>query len=300
MTTKVIVITGASGFLGSALTVELAKNFNVYAIDIRKPSIKLKEKTPGVNWNILDISDKKATIDLFEKIFQRYGRIDFVIHLAAFWHFGTDYAIEYIKTNIEGTENIIDCCREKNCRRLIFASTLSVLSETAKDEQLLEESNARSSLPYAVSKINCESMIVDASSSIPVAIVRIGSVFSEWCELPPLYSLIHHWSKRSFIGRIIPGKGHTGFPYIHRNDLVCLIIKIIDKNSKLNKCQWILASSSKTTTHNDIYPEIRKYMGVSKKNSPLFLPIWFVRAVLIFKFFLSRHWELKFLKFEII
>jgi len=42
--------------------------------------------------------------------------------------------------------------------------------------------------------------------------MRIGGVFSDWCELPPLYSLIRMWSRRGPIGRCIPGVAKRASP----------------------------------------------------------------------------------------
>jgi nucleoside-diphosphate-sugar epimerase len=208
---NVILITGAAGFLGSAITAALARDHNVIAVDFRDPGSVLKAKTPDVRWELCDISDADAVARVFDTAVNRYGKVDFVIHFAAFWHFDTDTPPDYHKTNIEGTAHIISACRKHGCQRLVFASTLSVLARTAERETLAETSRAETTIPYALSKIENEKMLKEASSDFPVAILRIGAVFSEWCELPPLYSLFQHWSQWAPVGRTVPGKGMTGY-----------------------------------------------------------------------------------------
>ncbi len=282
---EVVLITGAAGFLGSALTIELADSYRIIAIDRRKPNGVLRSKTPKVHWILSDITHKKSIEKIFEKVFRRYGKIDFVLHLAVFWHFEKDYSVEYQDTNIQGTRNIIDLCSKFQCKRLIFASTLSVLSEAAKYQTLKEKSGSKSNLPYARSKITNEEMLIEASSVLPVAIVRIGAVFSEWCELPPLYILIKHWSQRSWMGRVIPGKGNTGFPYVHRDDIVELVKKVVIRNDHLDNCEWFLACGSETVLHTDLYPLVRNYDG---NKDPIHLPVWFVRLVLYSKCIIGK------------
>ncbi|MDR4496486.1 MAG: NAD(P)-dependent oxidoreductase [Candidatus Scalindua sp.] len=280
---KVIIITGAAGFLGSAITVKLENSCRVIAVDNRIPSSLLRLKTPNVQWFHDDITHRKSVSGIFKKVLKKHGRIDFVLHLAFFWHFGTDYRLEYLKINDEGTRNIVDLCRKFHCKRLVFASTLSVLSQVAGNQKLNEKSKPESNLPYAQSKISSELMLVKTSTDLPFTILRIGAVFSEWCELPPLYILIKHWSRKSWMGRTIPGKGNTGFPYIHRDDVVDIVKKVIVRNDQLDTCEWFLACGSKTLVHTDLFPVIRKCLGHDDCHDSIHLPVWFVRLVLHFK-----------------
>ena len=41
------------------------------------------------------------------------------------------------------------------------------------------------------------------------------------------------WSKQNYIGRMIPGKGNSGFPYIHRYELVRIVRRVIEKSDSL-------------------------------------------------------------------
>lgn len=279
----VTIVTGAAGFLGSAITVALESNYRVIAIDNRIPSSQLRSRTPNAQWIQNDVSDKESIAKSFEKVYRKYGRIDFVLHLAAFWHFGTDYSIGYRKTNDQGTRNIIDLCCIFQCKRLIFTSTLSVLSQVAAGQTLNERSKTKSTIPYARSKISNELMLVEASVHLPVAILRTGAVFSEWCELPPLYSLIRHWSQAGWIGKTILGKGNTGFPYMHRDDFVEVVKKVIVLNNQLDNCEFFLACGSETVVHADLFPLIRKCLGHDDFQDSIHLPVWLVRLVLHFK-----------------
>ena len=280
---NVILITGAAGFLGSAITVDLAEHHQVIALDCRDPGSALKAKTPDVHWELCDIGDADAVGRVFDTAVNRYGKVDFVIHFAAFWHFDTDTPPDYEKTNIEGTANIISACRKTGCRRLVFASTLSVLARTAEREVLTETSSADTTIPYALSKMENEKMLKEASSDFPVAILRIGAVFSEWCELPPLYSLFEHWSQRGPIGRTLPGKGMTGSPFLHRDDLVRLVRCVVEKNDQPGHCEWFLPCGTETVTHADLYPVIRKALGRSGHQTPYYVPVPLVRVVLTLK-----------------
>ena len=107
MQRHIIIVTGAAGILGSALTVDLSRDHSIVAIDRRKPGRALLDAAPQVEWHQVDISERTALSDLFENTRKRYGRIDFVVHLAAFYHFDLDWHPEYERTNVGGTSNVV-------------------------------------------------------------------------------------------------------------------------------------------------------------------------------------------------
>lgn len=108
MTRKAIVVTGAAGFLGSAITVDLARDDDIVAIDQRKPSDALLRAAGDTTWHQIDIADREAVNSVFPRTRRMFGHIDSVIHFAAFYHFGTRWKSEYERTNLRGTSNVLE------------------------------------------------------------------------------------------------------------------------------------------------------------------------------------------------
>jgi nucleoside-diphosphate-sugar epimerase len=54
---RTILLTGACGYLGSAICVDLARDSRIIAVDNRKPSLKLRQAAPNVQWKLADIAD---------------------------------------------------------------------------------------------------------------------------------------------------------------------------------------------------------------------------------------------------
>lgn len=54
---RTILITGACGYLGSAICVDLARDSRIIAIDKRMPSQELRDAAPNVRWRLVDIAD---------------------------------------------------------------------------------------------------------------------------------------------------------------------------------------------------------------------------------------------------
>lgn len=131
-----ILVTGAAGFIGSALATRLLArgdevigldNLNdYYPVALKKARLALN---PSMRFIEGDIADRETLPKLFEK-----ERFDAVVNLAA--QAGVRYSIEnpwaYIESNIVGFENILECCRHYPVSHLIYASSSSVYGGNEK------------------------------------------------------------------------------------------------------------------------------------------------------------------------
>lgn len=125
-----LLITGSSGFIGSNLSARLAKNHNIFGIDL---------------------NSNKPT-DIKEKI-QIDQDIDCVIHLAALA--GVRKSIEnpnnYIDTNIKGFNNVLEYCAQNNIKKLLYASSSSVYGNCETPAKETDNVDNQMS-PYAFTK----------------------------------------------------------------------------------------------------------------------------------------------------
>jgi nucleoside-diphosphate-sugar epimerase len=269
---RVVVVTGAAGFLGSAITVDLARDYRVIAIDVREPSQALRDSAPTVAWHQVDICNQGALTAVFQETRRRLGRIDFVLHFAAFYHFGTDWHPEYQRTNVEGTSAVLRAAKEYGVERLIFASSMVAMLPPPQGKMLTERSPTSHYIPYGKSKSIGEELVEEGSPKLSATVLRIAGVFSDWCELPPLDSLIRLWAGNSPLNRIIAGRGGTGIPYIHRDDLVRLVRICIDRNAEMASYEVFLASQYGAVSHREIFQLIHSVRSDGSHVRPVFLP----------------------------
>lgn len=144
---KTVLVTGAAGFIGSNLVLELLKTvpgIHVVGIDNMNdyydPALKEYrlgeiEKTvaayPETAWDFAygSIADKDLVNSLFEEF-----RFDVVVNLAA--QAGVRYSIEnpdaYIEANLIGFYNILEACRHYPVEHLVYASSSSVYGSNKK------------------------------------------------------------------------------------------------------------------------------------------------------------------------
>jgi nucleoside-diphosphate-sugar epimerase len=284
----VIIVTGASGFIGSSLVIALSESLQIVGLDKHRPSNTLVKAAKHVKWTELNISDTAEVNSAFQLVKDDYGRIDFVIHLAAYYHFGIDWQKEYELTNIKGTENICNAAVKFGARRIIFSSSIAALEPPEHGQYLNEESLTSDYIPYARSKSEGEKIIKNISSDIPVTILRLGGVFSDWCELPPLYSLIRLWSSFIPFANMVPGNGETGIPYIHIKDVIQIIQRCIALHSKLSDCEIFIASQNGAVLHKDLFPCIKAALDYGGSNNPIYVSTSVAKIALRLKSKLGR------------
>ena len=143
-TDKIILITGGSGTIGSALVEHLLLNYSpkvirIYSRDETKQSLlynKLKNFKDKLRFFIGDIRDK-------ERLNRAIRGVDFCFHLAALKHVNAcEYnPFEAIKTNVLGIQNLLEVAIDNNIEKLVFTSTdkASTPSNTMGVTKLLGE-----------------------------------------------------------------------------------------------------------------------------------------------------------------
>ena len=301
---KTILITGSSGFLGSALCVALSKKHRIVAVDHRPPARLLANSARGVVWEQADIADPEFVRRLKKKIFPRIGRIDIVLHLAAYYDFEKKWGPEYQRVNVFGTEQLIRAAMDAGVGRLIFAGSIASLDPPGENEVLTEQTQAGDLIPYSRSKAEGEKLLAMHARRLPAVVLRIGGVFSDWCELPPLCSLVKQWKQPGILGRLMPGKGESGFPFIHRKDLVAAVRRIVEIEERLEKYQVLFASPDTHTSYRQLFPAVRSYVPNAAFGPPINVPAFFISPILRIKKFAARlrglqayerAWMLKFL-----
>lgn len=255
---QIIIVTGSSGFLGSAICVDLSRTNTVIGMDCRPPSTALEREAFRAHWNAIDIADTRGVDALFDRVIRRHGRVDLVLHMAAFYHFGQRWRPEDERVNVRGLRNILDAAARVHTRRFIFAGSIASLPPPPPGEALTEASTPIETTAYTRSKTVGESLLAQYGDRLPAIALRIGGVFSDWCELPPLYSLMRLWRRPGPMGRMVPGRGRTGFPFIHRQDLVDAVGAVIACNDELAPFDILFAAPSGCTMHDALFTGVHQ------------------------------------------
>jgi nucleoside-diphosphate-sugar epimerase len=269
---RTILITGASGYLGSAISVDLSRDHRVVGVYRREPTAAQQAAACQARWEKGEVADADCLDWIFKRCKAKGAPIDYVIHFAAFTHYGEHWRDEYDDTNVIGTRNIVEAASHHgDVRRILFAGSIAATHPPAPGTILTEGTPAGGRVAYPKSKALGEQCLMQNAHRVPVVILRIGGVFSDWCELPPLFSLITLWSQ-PFVGRVMPGRGEAGFPYIHREDLVAAVRRIVEKDAALKPLETLLAAHPGCTRQKELFPVVRRLAGKRFSTEPIHIP----------------------------
>jgi dihydroflavonol-4-reductase len=149
-----ILVTGATGFLGAELAKELVLRQNRIRCSKRASSTIPKLLAPyadNIEWVDADLMDAFALESALEGITQVYNCAAFVSLKQA------DKDV-MIRTNVSGTANLVDLCNEKNIR-MVHTSSVAAVGEAKPGELITENHHLDSSTEtdgYAISKLESE------------------------------------------------------------------------------------------------------------------------------------------------
>ena len=185
---KCVLITGASGFIGSNLALRLLKdapqtlvvgldNMNDY-YDVRIKEARLKELQGYENYVFIrgNLADKGLIFEIFEKY-----RPEIVVNLGA--QAGVRYSITnpdaYIESNMLGFYNILEACRAYPVEHLVYASSSSVYGSNKKVPYSTEDKVDNPVSLYAATKKSNELMAHAYSKlyNIPSTGLRFFTVY---------------------------------------------------------------------------------------------------------------------------
>jgi len=205
-----VLVTGSEGFIGSHLTELLVeKGFEVKAF------VRYNFKN---DWGWLEESKYKNDIEIytgdvrdFDSVYDAMKDVDVVFHLAALIGIPYSYIspLAYIKTNTEGTYNVLESGRKLNLKRIIITSTSEIYG-TAQYVPIDEKHPYNPQSPYAASKAAADHLALSyyRSFGTPVTIIRPFNTYgprqSARAVIPTIISQILAGKKQIKLGNLSP------------------------------------------------------------------------------------------------
>jgi len=279
-----LIMTGASGLIGRYLLDELKNDYRIFAIARRSQQECNAPRHANIAWLRADIADFNSISKAFREI-TTAGGADYLIHLAAYYDFVNEYHPEYELTNINGTKHILELSKNLNLKLFLFASSVAACSFPEPDNFIDENSPADGLHIYARSKRAGEELVKEFSKHTPSCIFRLGAVYSDWCEYPPLYTFLNTWLGKSWRSKVLAGKGESAIPYVHIRDVVNFFKQLLTKPASVKSGEVLIVSTEGSTSHLDLYKLATRY-HYGKENKPLYMPkIMCALGVYVINFF---------------
>lgn len=149
-----ILVTGATGFLGSELVRQLLQQGKPVRALKRASSIIpaiLSEHT-SIDWRVGDVLDYYALREAMEGITDVY-------HCAALISFRKEDKKKMLKVNVEGTAHLVNLCLQNNVRKLVHASSITTIGQNKNGEPSNEDDHwqfNKTQSNYSISKYESE------------------------------------------------------------------------------------------------------------------------------------------------
>lgn len=270
-----ILITGASGFIGSFIVEEaLKRGFETWAA-VRKSSSREYLQDERIQFIELNLSSKAQLVEqLRDKAF------DYVVHAA-----GVTKCLnkaDFHRINTEGTKNLVEALLEVKMplKRFVFVSSLSVfgaIKEKLPYDEIRESDTPQPNTAYGKSKLEAEQYL--ASTTLPYIILRPTGVYGP--------------KEKDYFIMAKSIKQHTDFAvgyqrqditFVYVTDVVQAVFLALEKGENGRKFFLSDGEVYQSTTFSDL---IHEALG-----RPWWLritaPVWVLRIITFFGEYVGR------------
>ena len=246
-----VVVTGGSGLLGSALIERLIDDYRIVSIDLdgdpRSPS--------SVDFICTDLTDDDSVRRAFERIRTIHGdRIASLVHLAAYYDFAGEDSPLYEAVTVEGTRRILDALADFEITQFVFSSTMLVHEPAGPEHEISERDPIEASWPYPESKVETEQLLRDhpQHERMSTVVARLAGVYDEAGHSPPIVNQIRRIDGRWITSHFYPADLGCGQAFVHRDDAIDALVKIVERRDDLPAWFPVLVGEPDTVGYGEL------------------------------------------------
>lgn len=217
-----VLVIGGQGYVGSALVPQLLKRYRVTTLDTGW--YMTGQYKPDTNLTIIngDVRDRSALKHAMQNQ-------DAVIHLACV---SNDPSFELNPTlgksiNLDSFPGVIDCLRESQVKRFIYASSSSVYG-IKEQKDVIETDSCEPLTDYSLFKLKCEDLLRDAHLPLDWTIVRPSTICG-WAPRLRLDLVVNILTIHALVNsRIMVHGGNQLRPNLHIRDMVGAYVALLE------------------------------------------------------------------------
>lgn len=260
-----VFLTGATGFVGSALLKRFIAEGEVLSALVRNCSVNLSN---GVNQVVGDLSN------LSDDDYSVLNGVDVVVHAAARAHIMRDEVLdplaEYRKVNRDATLALARLAAKAGVKRFVFVSSIGVNGKL-NIRPFSENDTPQPHDAYSLSKYKAEQGLLEISKETTMEVVIIRPPLVYGANAPGNFASLVKWVRR---GTPLPfGSVYNQRSLIALDNLVDFIVLCADrKRSPKAANEVFLISDGEDVSTSDLLRKVARAYGIRSRLLPI--PVW--------------------------
>ncbi|TXE13716.1 NAD-dependent epimerase/dehydratase family protein [Algoriphagus aquimarinus] len=271
---EVVIVTGSSGMIGSALIHKLAEKYHVIGFDHDGyPFPPAEAECVSV-----DLTSDDRMDFAFKRVRYAYGnKIASVIHLAAYYDFLGEPSDLYDKVTVKGTARMLKYLQDFEVEQFVFSSSMLVYKPSSPGVLITEESPLVPKWDYPKSKVTTEKVMNEKRGEIPIVMMRIAGVYSEEGNSIPITNQVQRIYEKQLSAKLYPANTAHGSTYVHRDDVINAIALTIEKRNDLPKEVVMNIGDDETLSYKELQDIISTEIH-GNKMPIIAIPKWFAKT----------------------
>ena len=263
----IIIVTGSNGRIGDAVMRRLAGRVaDVVGFDRKAPA----PPPPGCTYVPVDVTSDESVHEGLRVIHDHHGaHIASVIHLAAYYDFLGRPSPMYQEITVRGTGRLLRGLRELGftVEQFVFSSTMLVHKPAEPGEFITEDWPIEPTWAYPKSKVLTEQLIHDERVDTPAVLLRIAGVYDDGCHSIPLAHQIRRIYERDLTSRLYSGSTAHGQAFLHMDDLVDAIERVVERRADLPPEVPILMGEPEALSYDELQHTMARLLRGSSKET---------------------------------
>ncbi len=176
-----VLVTGGTGFVGSALLPLLVRAGHRVHVFVRASSDRTHLAALPLRWHVGELGDAEAVRAALEAAGAGGARRPWVVHGAATISYRRADHERMRRVNVEGTRAVVDACRRADVGRLCLVSSVVAVGTAPDARTAVDETHAfdgaRLRCAYVTTKREAEELVLAAADELDVVAVAPGAIF---------------------------------------------------------------------------------------------------------------------------
>ena len=268
--TESLVILGGAGFIGTAIRRAAAGRYRLVSIDLVEtpPVMGLSEvgEVVGEERYEADLGVPEEIDEVWRRARLGERRLAGIIDLVAHYDFRNEPDPRYGRV-LAGLAHLLEKTGESVDPGVpfVYASSMAAMEPTEPGEKLEADSPKARGWAYPRHKVEAENVIEAAEIPQPRVELVLAAVYSDWCELVPMFKQIERVAEAGMQALVYPGAVDRGLTYVHVDEAADAFLKAVEALEGSGGLHRLLVGEERPVTYRQINDAASRAFGYGER-----------------------------------